>query len=286
VVADSITDGLVLGVDVGFSPKQRSTCFCTLSWDRVSALLDFRLTTCDPSERRDALDTIVEGRRLAGVALDGPLANGLRHVSHYRSAEAILSRGILQKRGKPGQTSAPVGQELHGHATELAALVVRRIQVDSATHVDPIVRERVVEAFPNMYLAALVNERDLHPLARNASDVYWRSLVETSSKLAYHIDQLLPGRSLDADLASITDHDHRAGVVCALTALSVTLDRHVAVGDAVDGDIMLPAEADWGSSAAAAGSWLEPVLRTNLSAVRAGEPANGNFKNARITGMS
>jgi hypothetical protein len=43
-----------------------------------------------------------------------------------------------------------------------------------------------------MYLAAQVNERDLQPLARNASDVYWRSLVEASNKLAYHIDQWLP----------------------------------------------------------------------------------------------
>ena len=91
---------------------------------------------------------------------------------------------------------------------------------------------------------------------------------------------------MDADLASITNHDHRAGVTCALTALSVTLNRHVAVGDAVDGDIMLPPESDWGLSAGADGSWFEPVLRASFSAVRVGERANGNFKNARITGLS
>jgi len=210
----------------------------------------------------------------------------LRHVDHYRAAEAILSRGVMQKRGKPGQTSTPVGQQLHAHATSLATLVLQRAQVDPATHRDPIVRERVVEAFPNIYLAALVNEADLVPLKRNASDVYWRSLVELSNKLSCHFGQLLPGRTLRVDLASITHHDHRAGLVCALTALSVALDRHVAEGDAVDGDIMLPAQADWGLSATAPGVWLEPVLRANLATVRTGKGAHRNHKNARITGLS
>jgi len=99
----------------------------------------------------------VNDRRVAGVALDGPLAKGLRLISHYRAAEAILSRGVLQKRGKPGQTSAPVGQKLHAHASELAALIVQQVRVDSATHCNPIARERVVEAFPNIYLVDRVS---------------------------------------------------------------------------------------------------------------------------------
>ena len=66
------------------------------------------------------IDELVRRRELAGVALDGPLTRGLRLVRHYRAAEAILSRGPLQKRGKPGPTSAPMGQKLHEHATKLA----------------------------------------------------------------------------------------------------------------------------------------------------------------------
>jgi hypothetical protein len=58
------------------------------------------------------------------------------------------------------------------------------------------------------------------------------------------------------------------------------------VGDAHDGDIMLPASADWGLSAGAAGPWLAPVLRANLSSVRSGDGANVNFKNARIIGLA
>jgi hypothetical protein len=228
---------------------------------------------------------LVNDRRVAGVALDGPLAKGFRLISHYRAAEAILSRGVLQKRGKPGQTSAPVGQKLHAHASELAALIVQQVRVDPATHCDPIARDRVVEAFPNIYLAALVDEVHLSPVARNASDVYWCSLVGTSSKLAHHVGELLPGRRLDLDLASISNHDHRAGVICALTALSVALDKHVAVGDALDGDIMLPAQTDWGISATIPGTWLEPVLRANLATVRTGRRAHDNHKNARITGL-
>src|SRR6266481_2076627 len=282
VLAEALNAGMVLGIDVGFSPTSRSTCFCTLEWDRSFARLRFCLTTASPSDRRAALETLVNGRRVAGVALDGPLTKGFRRISHYRSAEAILSRGALQKRGKPGQTSAPVGQKLHAHASELASLVAEKVSVDRATHCDPIAPYRIVEAFPNIYLAALVDEAALSPIARNATDVYWSALVGTQNKLALHVGQLLPGRTLDSDLGSITNHDHRAGVICALTALSVALERHVAVGDALDGDIMLPAQSDWGISARTPGTWLDPILRANLATVRTGRLAHDNHKNARI----
>src|SRR3712207_6344820 len=97
--------GQVLGIDVGFSDTRRTTCFCLLSWTRESAEFGFRKTTASEHARRSALVSLCghNENHVLAVAVDGPLAMGLTHVSHYRAAEALLSQGIMQKRGKPGQ---------------------------------------------------------------------------------------------------------------------------------------------------------------------------------------
>lgn len=96
-----LATGAVLGIDVGFSALARTTCFCILEWHRSLATFRFGVARSDTGERRSALVDLVGHRLLLGVAVDGPLTRGLRLVSHYRAAEAILSRGVLQKRGKP-----------------------------------------------------------------------------------------------------------------------------------------------------------------------------------------
>lgn len=275
-------EGAVLGIDVGYSATARSTCFCLLEWNAKEVTAQFRLTTASSAERTVALDELVNGRQLRGVAIDGPLASSLTMVSHYRAAEAILSKGVFQKRGKPGQTSAPVGQRLHAHATELALLVIRRCEIDAATHLEPIDSRRVVEAFPNMYLAALLDESQLKPLSRNASDVYWTTAANECRALAQHLELLLPRRAVLADFSTILDHDHRAGMICAITALAVATDKHVAVGDSVGGDIILPPRAAWGRPLAGLGSWMEPLLRKNLGAVRQNKAAHFTHARARI----
>lgn len=273
---------MVLGIDVGYSPVRRTTCFCALEWSATRATLQFRLTTSSPDERAAALDALADGKPVKSVAIDGPLASGLKRVSYYRAAESLLSRGALQRRGKPGQTSSPVGQQLHEHATELAALVLARARVDAATHAEPIDSRRIVEAFPTLYLAALLDEHRLTTRKRNKTDVYWSELAGPPAALATHIQNLLPGRVLDFDLLAIGDHDHRAGVVCALTALVVAAGDHVAVGDGVGGDIMLPPRRSWGRSAAGHGSWLEPILAAHMKTVRASRGAHATHKQARV----
>jgi hypothetical protein len=101
---------------------------------------------------------------LAAVAIDGPLTRGLRRVTNYRVADALLSGGAFQKRGKPGQTSSPVGQKLHDHATRLAELVLecaaREVfSIAPAAHIEPIHETALVESFPNLFLGALIDDR-------------------------------------------------------------------------------------------------------------------------------
>jgi Protein of unknown function (DUF429) len=279
-------EGQVLGIDVGYSATQRTTCFCLLKWTKTTAAFAFESATADSGQRQQAIARLNLSGKVTTIAVDGPLTNGLRIVAHYRAAEAMLSRGVLQTRGKPGQTSSPVGQQLHRHATALAHLALDSADVSPATHPEPIHGKAVVEAFPNMYLAALVPEADLPVLFRDASDGYWEILVNQSGRLMSVIHRALPGRDLLNDLGAIHDHEHRAGVVCALTALSVASGEYVAIGDPADGDIILPAQMEWGPAIEDRGTWLHPVVHENLRSVRTARRCHPNHRRARIVNVT
>lgn len=281
----SYVSGAVLGIDVGFSDIRQTTGLCLLGWDSSSISMRFEKVGSDEDKRLDTLMRLVSSRPLTAVAIDGPLTHGLKLVNRYRSAEAILSHGVLQRRGKPGPTNAPTGQKLHEHATNLAFMVLKQIDVADATHYHPIHAKRIVEAFPNMFLAALVRESLLPSLKRDASDKYWNVLVEKSNVLERLINRLLPNRSLENPLLSCRDHEHRASLVCSLTALSVATGEYVGVGDPMDGDIMLPSPVSWGASLSSSGkSWMASVLRDNIQSVRLNRRSYQNHDCARAAG--
>ena len=279
--------GAVLGIDVGFSPQERTTSYCLMQWTDKSIEITFDIIGVNADERRRRLRALLGSKRtLDGVAIDGPLTKGLRRITHYRAAEAMLSRGVLQCRGKPGQTSSPTGLMLHQHATEFANLVLAEALIAPASHHDAIHRQSVVEAFPNMFLAALIPEASLPSLNRDASDRYWEVAVQRTQILENLVGLLLPGRRLTYTFQSCTDHDHRAGVVCALTALSVVAALHVGVGDPDDGDIILPPRTMWGASRDSADPWMEAALRQNVRRVRSNRKNHSNHSAARAVQTS
>jgi hypothetical protein len=273
--------GQVLGIDVGFSERRRTTCFCLLRWTPETATLSFRATTSDPAKRRSALSQLLQvDPKLDAVAVDGPLGPGLCALTEYRAAEALLSQGQMQKRGKPGQTSSPTGKKLHQHANDLAALALELGQVEGSSHLEPIHPNCVVEAFPNAFLAALMDEGDFGTLSRNASDVYWSRLCVSGALLGL-ISKMLPGRVVSPPLDEVIDHEERAGTVCALTALSVVRGSYVAVGDPVCGDIILPALAFWGK-AATGEPWLRVMLDGAAARIARTHPSRRGFREARL----
>ena len=115
-----------LGIDVGYSKSRRTTGLCLITIDQTSLQWRCCNTGTEESERWEDLRSLVpKGTSLAGVGIDGPLARDLKKVNdRYRSADALLSRGHFQRRGKPGPTNSPTGQDLHTHATKLAKLVI------------------------------------------------------------------------------------------------------------------------------------------------------------------
>lgn len=240
--------GSVLGIDVGWSENRRSSAVCRLSWD--DRQIDWRVERfrANPSEREDAISRVADGRELLTVAIDGPLQPRLNVIGRYRSAERLLSRGDLRRRiGKPGQSSSPNGRKLNEQANEAAILVKRRCGIRKASHQVRIDEHSIVEAFPTTFLGVMVERPEELSYRRARSDRYFVHLAEHRC-LDRFVQRVLGGRKWLNEPRHIRNHDDRAALVCALTALSVAAGEFTAVGDREDGWIILPprwAFADW-----------------------------------------
>ena len=187
-----------LGIDVGYSATRRSTGLCLLTIeDGVLGWECLNTGTQEETRLHDLRSLVPRGTHLLGVGIDGPLTAGLRVVSHYRTSDALLSRGVFRLRGKPGQTSVPSSQQLHRHATLLAKLALKleaqgHLTIADAVHPDAVDRRRILEVFPNAFLAVLLPDDVFPRLKRDASDRFWEIAAE-SGHLDRLIDALVPG---------------------------------------------------------------------------------------------
>jgi predicted RNase H-like nuclease len=244
----------VLGVDVGFSVKRRSSAICRLEWNdtHVAWTIErFRATTAELTE---AVGRVAGGVELLAAAFDGPLKTGLEDITAYRLAERLMTVRFQPFIGKPGASSAPIGQALH-RQTNVCARAVLNHSVAEARHQQAIHAHAIVEAFPSSFLGLMIRDpKSVITRRGNRSDVYYQHLASTG-RLTDMLDRFLPDRGLEAAFQSVTNHDDRAALVCALSALCVAAGEFVAVGDA-DGWIILPPSdliADWAV-------WLEDPI--------------------------
>ena len=212
-----------------------------MSWE----IRRFRATE---AERECAIRQVATDHALSAVAIDGPLKPDLDEIRRYRSAERLLSRGELPKRiGKPGQSSSPNGRKLNEQANLSARLAKTLCCVEEAVHSVRIDSQTIVEAFPTTFLGVMTECPEMLSRPRARSDRYFVHLAE-----GQHLDRflayLLPSRKQAAALSTIKNHDDRAALVCALTALCVAIGDFTAVGDNHDGWIILPPKrkfAEW-----------------------------------------
>ena len=276
----------VLGIDVGYAKKKRTTGLCLLTIDDTNIQWRLLNTGAEKSLRRVDLQCLIpKGTTLLGVGIDGPLASKLALVEHYRSAEALLSRSLLGSRCRPGPTSGG-GQNLHRHATELAKLVIKlqeeaHLTIARASHPDPVCEYRIVEAFPTAFLSVLFSDNDFpdpRPKRGKVSDRYWEIALE-EGYLGHVLETLAPEKTVVQDIECITDHDQRAAFVCALAALCVAKNWYVAVGDSKSGEIILPDFDVWGGSPQ---GWAENALAINLESVRRNKGRHLHLKDARV----
>ena len=247
--------GGVLGIDVGWSEKKRSSAVCRLSWDDRQIQWEIDRFCATPSDRENTIRRVVGESELLAVAIDGPLRYGFDVIRRYRSAERFLSRSQLQKRiGKPGQSSSPNGKKLHVQANKTATFVKRCCRVREAKHGVQIDDRAIVEAFPTTFLGGMIECPAQLKRPKSRSDRYFAHLAEHHC-IDRFVQRLLGGRKCIHDLRDVKNHDDRAALICALTALSVVAGELTAVGDEEDGWIILPPQwafAGWTWAAACA----------------------------------
>src|SRR3989441_6507508 len=196
--------GSVLGIDVGYSARRKTTGFCALSWDARTVRWRCENAGVDERNRHDTLRRVLPEaqRQLLAVAIDGPLRPGLHTTPRYRCAESLLSRGAFSKRGKPGPTNGGSGRDLHAHATRLAHFVLQECGVEAAAHVPAIHARAIVEAFPNLFLGVLCDEAD-YPAEphrqRKWTDTRSEEHTSELQSLAYLVCRLLLEKKKDND---------------------------------------------------------------------------------------
>lgn len=232
--------GSVLGVDVGFSSLRRSSAVCRLDWSAGKVSWELARFRAIEPERETTLLALAD-RRIIAAAFDGPLAPGFPVIGRYRAAERLLTRALGPLVGKPGSSGAPVGRLLNAAANQTATIVAASGQLGAASHPEAIHAAALVEAFPNAFLGVLLAAPQDVPARRaNRSDVYYHHLAVTGG-LSAVLSHLLPGRAAPP-FEAVRDHDERAALICALTALAVAAGDYVAAGDQ-DGWIVLPPAA-------------------------------------------
>jgi Protein of unknown function (DUF429) len=199
---------------------------------------------------------------LAAAGVDAPLRAGFEVIGGHRVAERMLTRRLQSKIGKPGQASAPVGKALNTAANDCAAVVIKACQLATATHVVRIDRKAIVEAFPSAFLGVMLRDPTAVKAQRgNRSDVYFQHLTDRGT-LQLLLQHLLPNRELELSLTGVVNHDDRAALICALTALAVAAGDYTAVGDN-DGWIILPPRRF-------VRSWARSALEANASEEKPG----------------
>lgn len=231
--------GSVVGIDVGCSPKRRSSAICRLEWTASDIKWEIARFRAVEPERERSICMLATGRPVSAAALDGPLRRGFDVIGRYRTAERLLTRRLRPLIGKPGQSSSPVGKLLNHHANECARHLITHADLSDASHGVAIDQKAIVEAFPSAFVGLMIKEpAQLAARRGNRSDVFFEHLARRRV-LSALIEYCLPRRRLEPDPDVVRNHDDRAALICALSALCVAVGDFVAVGDE-DGWIILP----------------------------------------------
>jgi hypothetical protein len=227
---------------VGYSKKRRSSAVCLMTWDDESIDWEIRRYRATDSERVDTIRGLLGNQSLQAGALDGPLRAEFGRIDQYRVAEKILTRSLGAKIGKPGQSNSPVGIRLNEEANICVKIVLSVADVASSSSRIRIAERCVVEAFPSSYLGLMIaNPEGVGAVRKNRSDKFFEVLNNDGTLLGL-LSHLLPRRKIVRDLSEVKNHDDRASLICAISALGLAVGKYCAVGDE-DGWIILPPRA-------------------------------------------
>lgn len=185
------------------------------------------------------------------VAIDGPIVLKDYGIRMARTVERLSSRGLFQKRCKPGMSHIPnTGVRLREEADKAADLLFDALRdPQDASSFPRVGKGPIIEAFPNAFLGVCLDDDVFAgmPLLRRGKKFDWLYERWQSKRLV----EKLPGLTIkERDLFHIEldktgHHEHRAALICVLTGL-LTAHRHfTAIGDVRGGWFFLPPWSCW-----------------------------------------
>ena len=233
-------DVSLLGIDVGFSERRKTTGIASYRFGRAVRL------HCVGSLAQHRADVLRDGTLYDAIAIDGPIVAGTSTVTP-RDCERILARGAFGARCKAGFSHFGTGLKLRNAATLIASEMPAHTRTTAAP---------VVEAFPNAFLGVMLDDAAydsfVRPIPRGRkSDIFFARAVadrcfhQLFEHLDWHDDALRRAIEQLASSSTRAAHEHRAALVCVLTAACALSRAAEYVGDEAGGFIYLPPRALW-----------------------------------------
>lgn len=260
----------LVGVDIGFSQHRRSNGLAVVRDGRL--ICAERLSV---SERDDELRSLTD---VAAIAIDAPLLPTGTADTLPRHCERVFSRGLFQKRCKPGMSHVRgTGQLLREHGRRVAEQLLAARPFRHSTH--PLQRvwpdAPIVEAFPNAFLGIVLPDENYVTATKikrgGKFDWLYDRWIDRGIFSRVVAASHLPNEIATRCVAE-KDHDIRAALVCLLTAAFAANGTAVAVGQDVDGYFFLPPTHLWATWAKDS---LDPtVCDTPSSSTRTHSPAS------------
>lgn len=223
----------LLGVDVGFSKTQKSTGIACL---HEGELILYR-ADCTWEDRKKRLP---ESFVPQVIAIDGPLLPTGADPKTVRPCEQLFSKGLFCRRCKPGLSHFGTGFLLREAARETSE------QFGGFFYDRYALGQEIVEAFPNLFLGVLVTEAQYAeiPKLRRGQKFDW--LYECClKKLRKLSDFIQVPEIVYTKIESEDDHEHRAALICLLTAALAAAGKATLAGCENGGWFWLPPIALW-----------------------------------------
>lgn len=230
----------LIGLDIGFSERRRTNALAQLHEGKLTVE---KLNVAERNERLRALSGIDM------IAIDAPIVPSSSSPDVPRAVERTMSRGLFQKRCKPGHSHVRgTGRTLREHGNSAAELVRRAAPSDGRRIARVVPDANVVEAFPNAFLGVLVSNAayESAPTFKRGGKFDW--LYDQNLRTAA-VRELAESAALPSDFIRVfieeRDHEKRAALVCLLTAALAAAELAHFVGDEHTGYFALPPIHAW-----------------------------------------
>ncbi len=249
---------LRIGIDIGWSEKQRSCAFAAsdpkraIDWPKRSQSYEAGLYCCR-FKLSELLNFLEENRKAfeeydqVVVVLDGPLGPTCRPTKN-RSVDSDFRRGEFRNRMQPSDVDNDAGRTYVSATYAVAKTIVRDfVPWTSGPTTDRIT---ITETNPTVGLALLVAKYDISEIPsrkrpilpprelknersiRAKSDFYWRA---GANVVCSHLLE-------NTQIADERNHENVAGLYCLAVAHSLAAGEVISVGDVKSGVYVFPNE--------------------------------------------